>query len=139
MADWRLRRGRHYGGHVLGSGADHVLLRSPSAHVTQDAFERIVKVNWSPASPPPGRSTRLSRPARLDVTETSHDVEGAILARVRNVIGAISPLDRHLDLHGQLNAGTGRPPDALTPTAPIPHIDMAENRPRGREAYRANC
>ena len=77
---------------------------SPSAHVTKDAFERIVKVMVN--------SIRAAGPldaVYLDlhgamVTEHYDDGEGEILARVRQAIGKDLPLVVSLDLHAQRHA-----------------------------------
>ena len=75
---------------------------SPSAHVTRDAFERVVKVIVD----------RIESAGRLDgvyldlhgamVTEHLDDGEGEILARVRKVIGKDLPLVASLDLHANV-------------------------------------
>jgi microcystin degradation protein MlrC len=84
---------------------------SPSAHVTEDAFERIVKVMVD----------GIRTAGRLDavyldlhgamVTEHFDDGEGEVLNRVRQVIGKDLPLVVSLDLHANVTpamADTGR-------------------------------
>jgi microcystin degradation protein MlrC len=90
---------------------------SPSAHVTEDAFERIVKVMVD----------GIAAAGRLDavyldlhgamVTEHLDDGEGEILARVRKVIGKELPLVASLDLHANVTPEMVEHADA--PIAPI--------------------
>src|SRR5437868_12700018 len=75
---------------------------TPSAHVTEDAFERIVKMILE----------GLASAGRIDgvyldlhgamVTEHLDDGEGEILARVRQLIGSEIPLVASLDLHANI-------------------------------------
>jgi len=99
---------------------------SPSAHVTKDAFERIVKVMVD----------GIAAAGRLDavyldlhgamVTEHLDDGEGEILARVRKVIGKELPLVVSLDLHANVTPGMVEHADALIAYRTYPHVDMAE-------------
>jgi microcystin degradation protein MlrC len=99
---------------------------SPSAHVTEDAFERIVKVLVD----------GIAAAGRLDavyldlhgamVTEHLDDGEGEILARVRKVIGNGIPLVASLDLHANVTPEMVEHADALIAYRTYPHIDMAE-------------
>src|SRR6266480_7487180 len=106
---------------------------SPSAHVTKDAYERIVKVMVD----------GIAAAGRLDavyldlhgamVTEHLDDGEGEILARVRRVIGNDLPLVASLDLHANVTPEMIEHADALIAYRTYPHIDMAET---GRAAAR---
>jgi microcystin degradation protein MlrC len=101
-------------------------MAGPSAHVTDDAFERI--------------STRIADLARqagtidavyLDlhgamVTESFEDGEGQLLARVRAAIGPDTPLIASLDLHANVTEAMVRHADALVGFCTYPHVDMAE-------------
>jgi len=99
---------------------------SPSAHVTEDAFERIVKVMLD----------GIATAGRLDavyldlhgamVTEHLDDGEGEILARVRKVIGPELPLVVSLDLHANVSPAMVEHADALIAYRTYPHVDMAE-------------
>src|SRR6266568_199198 len=99
---------------------------SPSAHVTEDAFERIVKVMVD------GIATAGSLDAvYLDlhgamVTEHLDDGEGEVLARVRKVIGKDLPLVVSLDLHANVSPEMMEHADALIAYRTYPHIDMAD-------------
>jgi microcystin degradation protein MlrC len=106
---------------------------SPSAHVTEDAYERIVKVMVD----------GIAAAEQLDgvyldlhgamVTEHLDDGEGEILARVRKVIGKEVPLVASLDLHANVTPKMVEHADALIAYRTYPHIDMAET---GRAAAR---
>src|SRR5471032_752170 len=106
---------------------------SPSAHVTEDAFERIVKVMIE----------GIKAAGQLDavyldlhgamVTEYLDDGEGEILQRVREVIGKDLPLVVSLDLHANATPQMVEHADALIAYRTYPHIDMADT---GRVAAR---
>jgi microcystin degradation protein MlrC len=99
---------------------------SPSAHVTEDAFERVVKVMID----------GIKNAGRLDavyldlhgamVTEHHDDGEGEILARVRQVIGPDLPLVVSLDLHANVTPRMVEHADALIAYRTYPHVDMAD-------------
>src|SRR6201994_475900 len=99
---------------------------SPSAHVTKDAFERIVGVMVE----------RIAAAGKLDgvyldlhgamVTEHLNDGEGEILARVRKVIGPDVPLVASLDLHANVTPEMIDHADALIAYRKYPHTDMAD-------------
>jgi microcystin degradation protein MlrC len=106
---------------------------SPSAHVTEDAYERILKVMID----------GIAAAGRLDavyldlhgamVTEHLDDGEGEILARVRKVIGKELPLVASLDLHANVTPEMVEHADALIAYRTYPHVDMADT---GRAAAR---
>src|SRR3984885_8635858 len=106
---------------------------SPSAHVTRDAFERVVKVMID--------GIKAAGPldaAYLDlhgamVTEHLDDGEGEILSRVRKVIGKDLPLVVSLDLHANVTPQMVEHADALIAYRTYPHVDMADT---GRAAAR---
>ena len=98
---------------------------SPSAHVTKDAFERIV-----------GEITaRLAQAGSLDgvyldlhgamVTEHLDDGEGEILARVRRIVGPSVPIVASLDLHANVTRRMIDLADGLVAYRTYPHVDMA--------------
>jgi microcystin degradation protein MlrC len=98
---------------------------SPSAHVTRDAFERIV-----------GELVRRLRDAgRVDgvyldlhgamVCEHVDDGEGEILRRVREVVGPDVPVVASLDLHANVTRAMVAHADALAIYRTYPHVDMA--------------
>jgi microcystin degradation protein MlrC len=106
---------------------------SPSAHVTEDAYERIAKVmvdgirNAGPLD-----AVYLDLHGAM-VTEHLDDGEGEILARVRGVIGNDLPLVVSLDLHANVTPEMVERADALIAYRTLPHIDMADT---GRAAAR---
>jgi microcystin degradation protein MlrC len=112
---------------ILSCGA------SPSAHVTEDAFERIVKTMLD----------SIKAAGQLDavyldlhgamVTEHLDDGEGEVLKRVRNVIGKDLPLVVSLDLHANVTPEMMEHADALIAYRTYPHVDMADT---GRAAAR---
>lgn len=99
---------------------------SPSAHVTKDAFERIVKVMVDGiAAAGPIDAVYLDLHGAM-VTEHLDDGEGEILARVRRVIGKDIPLVASLDLHANVTPAMMEYADALIAYRTYPHVDMAE-------------
>jgi len=106
---------------------------SPSAHVTKDAFERIVGE----------MTTRLAQAGPVDgvyldlhgamVTEHLDDGEGEILARVRHVVGAKVPVVASLDLHANVTRRMTDLADGLVAYRTYPHIDMAATGKRAAE------
>ncbi|MGB9113935.1 M81 family metallopeptidase [Bradyrhizobium sp.] len=106
---------------------------SPSAHVTEDAYERIAKVMVDGI-----KNAGLLDAVYLDlhgamVTEHLDDGEGEILRRVRQVIGSDLPLVVSLDLHANVTPEMVEQADALIAYRTYPHVDMADT---GRAAAR---
>jgi microcystin degradation protein MlrC len=103
---------------------------SPSAHVTTDAFERIVG----------GLIAHLKKLLPVDgvyldlhgamVTEAVDDGEGEILRRVREVVGPRVPVAASLDLHCNFTRAMFERCDALVAYRTYPHVDMAETGAR---------
>jgi microcystin degradation protein MlrC len=103
---------------------------SPSAHVTRDAFERIVGELLA----------RLRAAGRVDgvyldlhgamVCEHHDDGEGEILRRVRERVGAGVPVVASLDLHANVTRQMVAQADAMTIYRTYPHVDMAETGAR---------
>ncbi len=105
----------------------------PSAHVTDDAFERI--------------SARmlelLDQAGRVDavyldlhgamVTESLEDGEGELLARIRAAVGPDIPIVASLDLHANVTEAMFRNADVLDGFRTYPHVDMAETGARAAE------
>src|SRR5881394_3378473 len=106
---------------------------SPCAHVTRDAYERIVKVLVEGV-----KAAGTLDAVYLDlhgamVTEHLDDGEGEILRRVREVIGKELPLVVSLDLHANVTPEMVEHADALIAYRTYPHVDMADT---GRAAAR---
>jgi microcystin degradation protein MlrC len=103
---------------------------SPSAHVTTDAFERIVS----------GLISHLKKQLPVDgvyldlhgamVTEAHDDGEGEILRRVREVVGPRVPIAASLDLHCNFTRAMFERSDALVAYRTYPHVDMADTGAR---------
>jgi microcystin degradation protein MlrC len=99
---------------------------SPSAHVTRDAFERIVaEMIDGIAAAMPLDAVYLDLHGAM-VTEHLDDGEGEIAARVRKVIGPDIPFVVSLDLHGNISPELVRDTDALIAYRTYPHVDMAD-------------
>lgn len=108
---------------VLWAGA------TPAAHVTEDAFERIA-----------GEIVAAARAERFDgiyldlhgamLAEHLDDGEGALLARLRRVVGPRIPIVASLDLHANVTKAMLREADALVAYRTYPHEDMAETGDR---------
>src|SRR6202011_3854062 len=99
---------------------------SPSAHVTRDAFERIVKEMVDGiAAAGPLDAVYLDLHGAM-VTEHLDDGEGEILTRVRKVIGRDLPLVASLDLHANVTPEMIEHADALMAYRTYPHVDMAD-------------
>jgi microcystin degradation protein MlrC len=99
---------------------------SPSAHVTRDAFERIVEVMVEGIEAAgPLDAVYLDLHGAM-VTEHLDDGEGEILARVRRVIGKDLPLVVSLDLHANVTPQMVEHADALIAYRTYPHVDMAD-------------
>src|ERR1700732_466406 len=106
---------------------------SPSAHVTEDAFERIVKVMVDGIrAAGPLDAVYLDLHGAM-VTEHLDDGEGEVLKRVREVIGKDLPLVVSLDLHANVTPEMVEHADALIAYRTYPHVDMADT---GRAAAR---
>jgi microcystin degradation protein MlrC len=99
---------------------------SPSAHVTKDAFERVMKEMLDGiANAGPIDAVYLDLHGAM-VTEHHDDGEGEILARVREVIGKDVPLVASLDLHANVSPEMIAHADALIAYRTYPHVDMAD-------------
>ena len=99
---------------------------SPSAHVTRDAFERVMKEMVDGiAAAGPVDAVYLDLHGAM-VTEHYDDGEGETLARVRQVIGKDLPLVVSLDLHANVSPEMMEHADALIAYRTYPHIDMAD-------------
>ena len=102
---------------------------SASAHVTEDAYERIA-----------GEIVDAVRAGGFDaiyldlhgamVAEHVDDGEGELLARVRGVAGDDMPLVVSLDLHANVTDRMLQLADAIVAYRTYPHVDMAETGER---------
>jgi microcystin degradation protein MlrC len=109
---------------------------SPSAQVTEDAFERITAMiveGVRGAGPLDGVYLDLHGAM---VAEHLDDGEGEVLARVRSVVGPEVPIVASLDLHANVTRRMVEEADALVAYRTYPHVDMAETGRRSA-AYMA--
>ena len=110
---------------------------SPSAHVTEDAFERIAGLILARLrAAMPVDAVYLDLHGAM-VTEHLDDGEGELLARVRALIGPDVPLIASLDLHTNLTAGMVRHTDAMVAYRTYPHVDMADTGARAAHLLRS--
>ena len=103
---------------------------TPSAHVTDDAYERIVGMmldDLRAAGPVDGVYLDLHGAM---VTEGLEDGEGELLRRVRGIVGPPVPVVASLDLHCNLTPEMVAHADALVAYRTYPHVDMAETGAR---------
>lgn len=106
---------------------------TPSAHVTGEAYERIVAMLISDlAEKLPVDAVYLDLHGAM-VTEHLEDGEGEILARVRALVGPTVPVVASLDLHANVTARMIEHASALVAYRTYPHLDMAETG--GRAAH----
>jgi microcystin degradation protein MlrC len=103
---------------------------SPSAQVTDDAFERVLKemiLKITGALPLDGVYLDLHGAM---VTESYDDGEGEILRRVREAVGPRVPVVASLDLHANMTDAMMKYADAMVAYRTYPHIDMADTGAR---------
>ncbi len=99
---------------------------SPSAEVTEDAFERISQMFVDDlASKGTVDAVFLDLHGAM-VTEHLEDGEGELLARVRDLIGPDVPLVASLDLHANVTDRMMATTDAMIAYRTYPHVDMSE-------------
>ncbi|MCJ8139123.1 M81 family metallopeptidase [Falsirhodobacter halotolerans] len=110
---------------------------SPSAHVTENAFERIAGeliqriVDLGPVD-----GVFLDLHGAM-VTEHHDDGEGELLARLRAAIGPDVPVVVCLDLHANVTQAMFDLADVLESYRTYPHVDMAETGLRGARSLGA--
>ncbi len=98
---------------------------SPSAHVTRDAYERIVgEMLGRLADAGPVDGVYLDLHGAM-VTEHLDDGEGELLARARRIVGPRVPVVASLDLHANLTQAMMAQADGFAAYRTYPHIDMA--------------
>ena len=116
-------------------GTEHDLIpviwaaASPSAHVTEDAYERIA-----------GEIVAAARENAIDaiyldlhgamVAEHLDDGEGELLERLRHVVGPGVLIVASLDLHANVTTRMLENADGLIAFRTYPHVDMAETGER---------
>ncbi len=110
---------------------------APSAHVTEDAFERIMaEMLERLAAFGPVDGVYLDLHGAM-VTTHYDDGEGETEARVRDLIGPDVPLVVSLDLHGNVSRRMVDEADALVAYRTYPHVDMADTGRRAADVLAA--
>ena len=107
---------------------------SPSAHVTEEAFEVITgRIMELVAAAGPLDGVFMDLHGAM-VTEHFDDGEGEFLRRLREVVGPDVPVAVTLDLHANSTALMMEKADLLETYRTYPHVDMTET---GRRAGRS--
>ncbi|MEZ5854391.1 MAG: M81 family metallopeptidase [Hyphomicrobiaceae bacterium] len=105
-------------------------MATPSAHVTEDAYERIageILDRLAAAGPVDGLLLELHGAM---VAEHVDDGEGELLKRIRQRFGPALPVAVPLDLHANVTAAMVENADYIDMYRHYPHIDMAETGAR---------
>jgi microcystin degradation protein MlrC len=102
---------------------------TPSAHVTEDAFEKISNAITSDARALDFDAIYLDLHGAA-VAEHLDDCEGELLARLRAIVGPSMPIVVSLDSHANVTEQMIQLSDALTCYRTYPHIDMADTGKR---------
>ncbi|HWQ37275.1 MAG TPA: M81 family metallopeptidase [Burkholderiales bacterium] len=103
---------------------------SPSAHVTEDAYERIAgMILESLACAMPVDAVYLDLHGAM-VAEHLDDGEGELLSRVRSIVGPKIPVVASLDLHANVTRRMLEQADVLIAYRTYPHVDMADTGAR---------
>ncbi|WP_460152510.1 M81 family metallopeptidase [Pseudomonas sp. S2_B07] len=97
---------------------------SPSAHVTEDAFERISEEILAAARRERFDAVYLDLHGAM-VAEHVDDGEGTLLKRLRDAVGPHVPIIASLDLHANMTELMFANSDALVAFRTYPHVDMA--------------
>jgi microcystin degradation protein MlrC len=105
---------------------------TPSAHVTEGAFERVAAMLLEDIAAAEPDAVYLDLHGAM-VTEHCEDGEGELLRRVRAALAPETPVVASLDLHANVSAEMCRAASALTAYRSYPHIDMAETGARAAE------
>ncbi len=108
-------------------------MATPSAHVTDDAFETISSnILQDIAAAGPLDAVYLCLHGAM-VTESYEDGEGELLRRVRSVVGPELPIVVSLDLHSNTTEQMVELATGLVAYRTYPHVDMAETGQRAAQ------
>lgn len=105
-------------------------IATPSAHVTEDAYERIAGEIVQGIAASGALDGILLELHGAMVARHVDDGEGELLARVRRVVGPRVPISVPLDLHANVTPEMVGNADYLDLYRYYPHIDMAETGAR---------
>ena len=97
----------------------------PSAHVTQEAFERVSDRMLILLGETGSFDAVYMDLHGAMVTEEFQDGEGELLRRIRAAVGPDIPVIASLDLHANVTALMAASADALVGFRTYPHVDMA--------------
>ena len=109
---------------------------TPSAHITEDAFERICGFILEDVAALDFDAIYLDLHGAA-VAEHCDDCEGELLKRLRAMVGPNLPIVVSLDSHANVTAQMLALADALTCYRTYPHIDMAQTGRRAGELLKA--
>jgi microcystin degradation protein MlrC len=101
----------------------------PSAHVTEDAFERIAAMLLEDAQNERYDAVYLDLHGAA-VAEHVDDCEGELLERLRRITGTAMPVVVSLDLHANVTERMLRLASAMTAFRTYPHVDAPETGAR---------
>lgn len=102
---------------------------SPSAHVTQETYDRITDEIIKAAANEAIDGIYLDLHGAM-VAEHTDDGEGTLLARLRAVVGQDIPIVVSLDLHANVTELMLSHADAMVAFRTYPHVDMADTGAR---------
>lgn len=108
---------------------------TPSAHVDDDAFERIAGEIEAAARAQTVDAIYLDLHGAM-VTVSHDDGEGELLARLRAAVGPRVPIVASLDLHANVTQRMLDAADGLVAYRTYPHVDMAETGERAAALLR---
>ncbi len=106
---------------------------TPSAHVTEDAYERIVGMLLDDLKAAGSLDGIFLDLHGAMVTEHLDDGEGELLRRVRALVGPELPIVTSLDLHANLTPQMIESADVMVAYRTYPHVDMASTGQRAAE------
>lgn len=98
---------------------------SPSAHVTEDAYERIAQEILDAVRTMAFDAVYLDLHGAM-VAEHVDDGEGELLRRIREIVGPDMPVVASLDLHANVTELMLDSASAMVAYRTYPHVDMAE-------------
>ena len=105
---------------------------TPSAQVTEDAFERISAMMLETLAVTPVDAVLLDLHGAM-VCEHVADGDGELLRRIRACVGEAAPIAACLDLHANISEQMVAQASLLEAYRSYPHVDMAETGARAAD------
>ena len=105
---------------------------TPSAQVTEDAFERISAMFLETLASTPVDGVLLDLHGAM-VCEHVADGDGELLRRIRHCVGADTPIAACLDLHANISEQMVAEASVLEAYRSYPHVDMADTGARAAD------